>query len=151
MNEQINTFVLLFAIGVEIMKRATWWKGWTGANLVWMCNIQVQRGLLTGNETAVVQCLDRIYKEIFIGHQQQDGIQADGSFHQHGPELLAGSYGNIFTSQILVYVGYTLGKNFINFLKKILFCLFVHVIKNGLKILEKTLCIQFVKFEKYLY
>jgi chondroitin AC lyase len=115
--------------GIMIMERATWWKGWTGANLVWMCNIQVQRGLLTSNETAVTQCLDRIYKEIFIGHQQQDGIQTDGSFHQHGPELLAGSYGNVFTSQILGYINYTLGTKY--FMSDDTLSIFSHLVLDG--------------------
>ena len=55
------------------------------------------------------QCFSRIYDEIVIGTQQQDGIQTDGSFHQHGPELLAGSYGSVFTTQLLDFVYFSAG------------------------------------------
>jgi len=33
-----------------------------------------------------------------------DGIQADSSFHQHGPELLAGTYGEDYAADTLLFV-----------------------------------------------
>lgn len=33
-----------------------------------------------------------------------DDIQDDWSFHQHGPELLAGSYGEVYSSLLLQVV-----------------------------------------------
>ena len=37
---------------------------------------------------------------------------ADGSFHQHGPELLAGSYGSAFTSSNLMLLAFASGTPF---------------------------------------
>jgi hypothetical protein len=34
------------------------------------------------------------------------GIQFDSSFHQHGPQLLAGSYGVVFTNDLLTLMNY---------------------------------------------
>ena len=59
------------------------------------------RGVYLSNATMVNVSLTRIYSEVVVEHQAIEGIQHDGSFHQHGTELLAGSYGAVFSSTIL--------------------------------------------------
>jgi chondroitin AC lyase len=59
------------------------------------------RGVYLGNASMVNASLARIYNEVVVESQSLEGIQHDGSFHQHGTELLAGSYGAVFSSTIL--------------------------------------------------
>jgi len=63
--------------------------------------VQIAHGVYLGNATLVNASLHRIYDEVAIVHQPDEGIQHDGSFHQHGTQLLAGSYGSVFTNIIL--------------------------------------------------
>ena len=101
---------------VAIMKRATWWKGWTGANLVWMVNVQIRRGLFTGNSTAVSGGFQRLFQEAVVVRFPADGIQADGSYSQHGDngrtQLLAGSYGSVFTQDLLQAVTFSVNTTY---------------------------------------
>lgn len=98
---------------VTITERATWWDGWTGSNLVWMVEVQARRCLYTGNVTGVEGAFRRLWQEVFLAHQGSDGIQLDSSFHQHSTnnrgQLLAGSYGSVYTSLLLPAVGYAAG------------------------------------------
>jgi len=73
----------------------------TGANLVWLTHIAMQDALLRGNATAVGHCFGLIYAEIVLSPQGGDGVMVDGSYHQHGPQLLLGSYGADFVHDIL--------------------------------------------------
>ena len=73
----------------------------TGANLVWLARCTIWRGLLVGNATLVATAFSAIWGEVRVEHQPGDNIQADSSFHQHGPQLLAGSYGSSFSSDLL--------------------------------------------------
>lgn len=65
-----------------------------------MVQVQIRRGLFTGNESAVSGGFSRLWYEIRLTHQSEDNIQVDGSFHQHGPELLQGSYGSDFVEDL---------------------------------------------------
>ena len=53
-----------------------------------------------GNGTRVGECLDLIYAEVRRSPRLGDNIMADASFHQHGPQLLSGSYGGSFVHDI---------------------------------------------------
>lgn len=72
----------------------------TGANLVWLSHVAMQAALLRGNATRVGECVGYIYAEVRLSPRGGDGVMADGSFHQHGPQLLLGSYGASFASSI---------------------------------------------------
>ena len=72
----------------------------TGANLVWLSHIAMQTALLRGNATRVGECVGYIYNEVRFSPQTGDGVMVDGSFHQHGPQLLLGSYGADFAGDI---------------------------------------------------
>lgn len=75
--------------------------GRTGANLVWLARNNMWRGLLLKDATLVNTAFTAIWAEVRVEHQPQDNIQVDSSFHQHGPQLLAGSYGHDFSSELL--------------------------------------------------
>ena len=69
---------------------------WTGANLTWIAQETIWRGLIKQDEADIRKGLDYIRSEIEIVTRQ--GIQPDFSFHQHGPQLYNGGYG-------LAYIG----------------------------------------------
>ena len=85
------------------MLRADWRK-WTGANLIDMTYVQINRGLFFDNHTLVAESFTGSWSEVKLSAQSGDDIQYDGSFHQHGPELLAGSYGAGFTHNLLSFM-----------------------------------------------
>ena len=87
---------------------------WTGANLADVMKSQIARGLIFGNATAVMSGFARVWAELYVSNWNDDNIQADGSFHQHSDEgvrgaLLAGSYGAVFTNDMLGFVGLASG------------------------------------------
>ena len=87
---------------------------WTGANLADVMKSQIGRGLIFGNATAVAAGFARVWAELYVSNWNDDNIQADGSFHQHSDEgvrgaLLAGSYGAVFTTDMLGFVGLASG------------------------------------------
>jgi chondroitin AC lyase len=68
--------------------------GMTGQNRVWMAENVFTRGLLTGDDALVRQALDALLEELRV--TTSEGIQPDGSFHQHGPQQQFGNYGLSF-------------------------------------------------------
>ncbi len=81
-------------LGAAILARAKLEK--TGQNLVWLADITAQRGLLQGDGDLVQAAYDRIAAEIVI--TEAEGVQIDGSFHQHGACLYNHGYGAGFAS-----------------------------------------------------
>ena len=72
-----------------------------GANTADMATITLQLGLVTGSTPTVTSALARLYSDLNVVPQPSEGIQHDGSFHQHGAELLSGSYGAVFSTRML--------------------------------------------------
>lgn len=68
----------------------------TGQNLQWQASLQVVGGCLEGDAERVERHVRRIERELQI--TEAEGIQADLSFHQHGPQLYVGGYGLGFTT-----------------------------------------------------
>ncbi len=84
---------------------------------------QIYQGLINENATAVTSGLNVVWTHVFYSARDgadfrpdalgtvwpsgnatgdpSDGIQVDYSYHQHGPQLLAGSYGSVFTTDLL--------------------------------------------------
>eukprot|EP01047_Picozoa_sp_COSAG01_P030316 COSAG01_NODE_2110_length_8408_cov_19.542183_1_plen_903_part_10 len=92
----------------EIMSRADWRGGgsvakprWTGANLLDMLRIQIHRGLFCNDSALVAQGFARSFAAVAPHHQNGESVMVDHSFHQHGPQLLSGAYGAVFTADIL--------------------------------------------------
>lgn len=68
--------------------------GMTGQNKVWLAGNVLVRGMLQNDLALIKQARDTIVSEIVIGGEE--GIQADNSFHQHGPQQQFGNYGAAF-------------------------------------------------------
>ncbi len=104
--------------GAAIMARSSWTDEagkpvhWTGANLVWIASNRVVLGCLTHDAAVVAEAFARIFDEIRVERQGQEGIQADESFHQHGDVLYAGGYGAAFTGETTSFVDYARGTRF---------------------------------------
>jgi chondroitin AC lyase len=84
---------------IDVILRRADWSHWTGQNLAWGVDIQMERGLLALDVAAVRQAFERLYQEISIAPMKEangqpgEGIQSDSSFHQHGAQLYSGGYG----------------------------------------------------------
>lgn len=75
--------------GLKVLERSKF--GRTGQNKAWLAGNNLMKGLLIDDEQLVIRARDYIAEEIFI--TQQEGIQEDWSFHQHGPQIQFGNYG----------------------------------------------------------
>ncbi len=95
----------------SLMKRSDWRK-WTGANLTWGVGIEIARGCMDDDPAAVAEGYSRMYQEIEIVSQLEEGIQQDYSFHQHGAQLYNGGYGLDFATDVARFVSYAWGTIF---------------------------------------
>ncbi|CAF1070525.1 unnamed protein product [Didymodactylos carnosus] len=86
--------------------RADWWyhDPGTGANLVWMLQIELYRSLATDNRTGVEQGFTRMWKDIAVLPLGGQGIQSDWSYHFHGQQILSASYGQDWAIAIIIFV-----------------------------------------------
>lgn len=75
--------------GLQVLKRSKF--GRTGQNKVALAGNNLMKGLLTDDEELVKQARDFIAEEIRM--TDEEGIQEDWSFHQHGPQIQFGNYG----------------------------------------------------------
>lgn len=91
------------AVAGQLVAEADWEQGWTGSNLLFMLRAQLMRGLYFSNETLVAQAFQVAFGAMHTFNQNTDGPQDDHSFHQHGPQLLAGSYGSEFTGHVIEF------------------------------------------------
>ncbi len=96
---------------VAIMKRSDWSK-WTGANITWGAGIEIVRGCLENDPAPIAEAYARMYREISIASQPEDGIQQDDSFHQHGTQLYNGGYGLDFANDVGRFIAYAWGTPF---------------------------------------
>ena len=93
------------------MERSKWSK-WTGQNLVWGVTLQVMRGCLEASPDIIQEAYGRMYEEIRLAKPGQEGVQADFSFHQHGPQLYSGGYGLGFASNGAEFIHHARGTRF---------------------------------------
>ena len=96
---------------ITIMKRSDWHR-WTGANLTWGVGIEIARGCMENDPAPLAEGFSRMYEEIKIVSQPQDGVQQDYSFHQHGTQLYNGGYGRDFAEDVGRFVSYSWGTHF---------------------------------------
>ncbi|HEV2487968.1 MAG TPA: polysaccharide lyase family 8 super-sandwich domain-containing protein [Terracidiphilus sp.] len=96
---------------VAIMKRSDWHK-WTGANLTWGVGIEIVRGCLENDPASVAEGFERMYQEIKIMPQPEEGIEQDYSFHQHRVQLYNGGYGLDFANDVGRFVSFSWGTRF---------------------------------------
>jgi chondroitin AC lyase len=85
---------------------------WTGANLAWGVGIEIARGFLENDPAPVEEGYKRMYEEIQIAPQPEEGIEQDYSFHQHGAQLYSGGYGLDFANVVGRFVSYSWATHF---------------------------------------
>ena len=83
-----------------ILKRSK--MGMTGQNKVWCAGIAFYKGYLYGDASLMQKAVDQINSEVHIS--QKEGLQADWTFHQHGPQLQTGNYGLHFAEDMVEWV-----------------------------------------------
>ncbi len=83
----------------------------TGANLVWLANNNILRGVFDPEPQRAADAFMAIWNEIKIAHRK-DGIQPDWSFHQHGKVLQSGAYGSTFIGYTSLYANLARGTRF---------------------------------------
>lgn len=86
---------------ISVMENAKF--GMTGQNKVWLAGNVMMRALLQDNVELVKMARDTIASEIVTGGTE--GIKADWSFHQHGPQQQFGNYGLSFVSGMSFFSG----------------------------------------------
>lgn len=75
----------------------------TGQNRVWMAGNMLMRGVLLTNKAWVGQAAQVFAEELQV--TASEGIQADWSFHQHGPQQQFGNYGLAFARDLTEWAG----------------------------------------------
>lgn len=75
--------------------------GMTGQNKVWLAGNVLIRALLQNDWKLTKEAREIIASEITFG--QKEGIKADWSFHQHGPQQQFGNYGLSFICNMSFY------------------------------------------------
>ena len=74
-----------------VLNRAKIYK--TGQNRIWMTTNVLLNALLFENKALLKECISNFKAELKLAAANREGIQADWSFHQHGPQLQFGNYG----------------------------------------------------------
>lgn len=99
--------------GMMIMFRSAWWNAslgyeTTGANLAWMVQTQIVRGVLpfAPNASALDGGFARLWAEATVVNRSLDfeaaqGVQVDWSYSFHGPQIQVASYGQDFANSTL--------------------------------------------------
>ncbi|MDQ2864143.1 MAG: polysaccharide lyase beta-sandwich domain-containing protein [Bacteroidota bacterium] len=70
----------------------------TGQNKVWQAGNVLLKAILIKDKNLAQRARDTIFSELRI--TEDEGIQADYSFHQHGPQQQFGNYGLAFVSSL---------------------------------------------------
>ncbi len=84
---------------IEVMNKSDF--RMTGQNKVWLAGNVLMMALLIDDENLVRIARDTIASEIYI--TSREGIQADYSFQQHGPQQQFGNYGLAFISSMAYF------------------------------------------------
>lgn len=74
---------------LKVLERSRF--GRTGQNKTWLAGNQMMKALLIEDTALAEEARKQIAEEIYI--TEDEGIQPDWSFHQHGPQLQFGNYG----------------------------------------------------------
>jgi chondroitin AC lyase len=96
--EEIRAAVPLLRVSLKDGKYVYGGHPATGANLAWSAGPALIGALLAGETSAADHAARALAEEIKI--TQGEGIQADFSFHQHGPLLYSGGYGGAFVGEM---------------------------------------------------
>jgi len=88
------------AQGIKILDRAK--IGMTGQNKVWQSGNVLMKSLLLRDASTIGKASAAIQEEMKVS--LQEGIQPDGSFHQHGPQIQFGNYGLAYVGDMMKWV-----------------------------------------------
>lgn len=94
---------------IRLMSRGNL-KEMTGANKADVALHYLMRGMLTGNEILIKSTSQEVFSE--IKKTEEEGIQIDNSYHQHGPQLYISGYGDIFIESMLAIAQYLRGSQY---------------------------------------
>ena len=67
--------------------------GKTGQNKVWLAGVHVMKGVLNKDDAMIQEGSRQIFSELIVAPRGIEGLQADRSYHQHGPQMQFGNYG----------------------------------------------------------
>lgn len=81
---------------LKLLKRSAF--GRTGQNKVWLASNNLMKGLLTDDLGLVELSRKYILEEISV--TESEGVQPDWSFHQHGPQIQFGNYGQTYAESV---------------------------------------------------
>ena len=82
---------------------------WTGANRLWMSINRLYAAVLFHQPDRISGIIADAMAEVRLAAIGEEGMQVDGSFHQHGPLLYNGGYGRTFLTDCGWIVAATLG------------------------------------------
>jgi len=74
----------------------------TGQNKVWQSGNVLLKSLLQRNSEMVSKAAQSIQEELKVA--PGEGIQPDGSFHQHGPQIQFGNYGMAYVGDMIKWI-----------------------------------------------
>lgn len=81
---------------LKVLERSAF--GRTGQNKAWLAGNQMMKALLTDDVPLAAEARKQMAEEIYV--TDDEGIQKDWSFHQHGPQMQFGNYGLAFADGI---------------------------------------------------
>lgn len=88
------------AKGIKIMDRSK--IGMTGQNKVWQSGNVLLKALLLRDDATIRKAAQSIQEEMKVS--LGEGIQPDGSFHQHGPQIQFGNYGLAYVGDMIKWI-----------------------------------------------
>ena len=98
-----------------------WWNDGeaAGQNKLWMIRVNLFTALLRNQVGEIANCFASVEEEMTVDRPQlrdvnkgNEGIQADYSFHQHGPQLYSGGYGMGFALDAAYFLSLSCGTQF---------------------------------------
>ena len=86
--------------GIKILDRAK--IRMTGQNKVWLSGNVLMKSLLLRDTEMIRKAAQSIQEEMKVS--LSEGIQPDGSFHQHGPQIQFGNYGLAYVGDMIKWI-----------------------------------------------
>jgi chondroitin AC lyase len=86
--------------GIQILDRAK--IRMTGQNKVWLSGNVLMKSLLLRDTAMIRKASQSIQEELKVS--LSEGIQPDGSFHQHGPQIQFGNYGLAYVGDMIKWI-----------------------------------------------
>lgn len=88
------------ALGIKILDRAK--IRMTGQNKVWLSGNVLLKSMLLRDTETIRKASASIQEELKVS--LEEGIQPDGSFHQHGPQIQFGNYGLAYVGDMIKWI-----------------------------------------------